>query len=192
MKKKALFIVLILLYFSNGSYTQDTISTAGIDKESDFVRYLTIREAQELIRNYKVKKWNWHRRWMIGKRFDAGSCWFDITKFYQFIKIVNKQLDSSGIKVSGFRLYYIAYGRKKNHVPTELTTAGINPRKMHSLLIVPTIYDRNTKRHVDYILNKDNVVAFKGIENQGTLCPPLPPEKCSGAILLQGIYPQRE
>ncbi|MEI9908516.1 MAG: hypothetical protein WDO71_01915 [Bacteroidota bacterium] len=47
--------------------------------------------------------------------------------------------DTLGGLVTGYRFYYIAYGKKKegDHVPPELAAIG-STKKIHSLLIVAT------------------------------------------------------
>lgn len=151
---------------------------------------LTKQEALELIKRYKNKRWKRQRRLgFAGRKYDAGSCWFDIKKLTAFQDYVTDRLDKRGGKFSGFRFYYIAYGKNDDHAPEALARLG-STKKIHSLLIVAT--ERIGTEDRD-IIEGNRVAAFVlKIENEGTLCPPLPASDCSGATLGNEVYGDQE
>ena len=169
---------------------------------------LDIHDALELIKNYREKRWKRHKRMpLFAKKYDAGSCWFSIEKLHQFTNEVNEKLEeinkilkqtqdsvncpSPGKKITGFRFYYLVYKKKDCHAPDELKKGNRNTKKIHSLLIVAT--EKRGTYDTD-IIYKDRVAALiispkdEEFQNEGTLCPPLPKERCQGATLARMVY----
>lgn len=183
-----------LVLFSLVSKSQDIPKMAAPASEEKVLNdknSLLQSEAEDMIKRYRDKRWKRMRRaGIFGKRYDAGSCWFDIDRIRKFESDINAYLgartDRPG-KVSGFRYYYIMYKKNDPHAPLLLRESTHNTKKIHSLLIVATediagvqtdVIDPQTKR----------VAALTVVLNEGTLCPPLPPKECKGATLAKDYY----
>jgi hypothetical protein len=182
------FTLFAFCYFTGSSQQKGNIPDDSVFVDAQFS--MPKEEALELMKSYKTKRWKRHKRFgPVGRKYDAGSCWFDISKFNKFTMYINDRLEKSGNEgvVSGFRFYYITYGKKKkgDHVPDELAKLG-STKKIHSLLIVAT--QKKDGVQTDIIIGNKVAAFIAKIENEGTLCPPLPPEKCSGATLANEVY----
>lgn len=191
-----LFLLAGLILFSFASNSQDTIKTlapVSPDKILDDKNSLPQPDAEDMIKRYRNKRWKRMRRaGIFGKRYDAGSCWFDIKRVRKFEDEINAYLAARPgrrSKVSGFRYYYVMYKKNDAHAPQVLRNSVKSTKKIHTLLIVATediegvqtdIIDSQSKR----------VAALTVVLNEGTLCPPLPLNECKGATLAKDYYKQ--
>jgi hypothetical protein len=185
---------LVLFFFtSNGQDTTKVLAPISPDKVLDDKNSLPQPDAEAMIKRYRDKRWKRMRRaGIFGKRYDAGSCWFDIKRVRKFEDEINAYLAARTdrpSKVSGFRYYYIMYKKNDPHAPARLRELVGSTKKIHSILIVATedidgvqtdVIDPRTKR----------VAALTVVLNEGTLCPPLPLSECKGATLAKDYYNQ--
>jgi hypothetical protein len=178
----------------------ESSTVKGLDISASGFAY-SIEDAVGRIEYYRNKRFRKHKRLGVtGRRYDAGSCWFDMAKMDNFRKEINEyliKLDPKD-KVSGFRFYYINYLKNDQHASQGLQDMNKSTKKIHSLLIVAThlvpkcggciemierdVIDQNQKIAA-------LVVKLGGFQNEGTLCPPQPPKDCGGATLINILYP---
>jgi hypothetical protein len=196
---KYYLLLLSLFSLTIGVYSQEKIT---ISDQNSTVKGLKLdkglsqsfNDAIQRIKFYKRKRYNRLERFpVVGYEYDAGSCLFDIKKLDSFRREINKKLQMIDSKdsVSGFRFYYMAYKKNDDHVPKEFEGNISNSKKIHSLLIVAThcVYYRAECMQTDIIDEDLNIAAFVvDFQNEGTLCPPLPPRYCGGAIIANTIY----
>lgn len=152
---------------------------------------IPFNDMKSRVRLYKNKRHSRHKRgWLVGKKYDAGSCWFDLKKINTFIAAINadlKQEDPSGNDtVSGLRFYYMVYRKADPLAPKNLKSS----KKVHSLAIVAThiVIVKGIRYEFDIIDKESKVAALTVAINEGTLCPPQPPRDCKGAIIANSIY----
>jgi len=211
MKKMKIPFLFPLLLILNNSKAQDQKIEVISSTTSFETLSVDVNIAEQLIANYREKRYKRARRFpLFGAKYDARSCWFDVQKFSKYISnlnsylkykedSVNKEISGASQKitippVSGFRLYYITYGKDDTEAPGEIrqrdhTLNKGKTKKVHSIMIVPTQKFDNVD--IDIIEDRPNsrkrVAIFMletEIQNQGTLCPPLPPSSCRGTTLM--------
>jgi hypothetical protein len=213
--KSLLLCVLAFFIFINTKAQEVRVTDAdghidALDLSRSKYQY-SFKSATDRINMYKNKRFDRHRRaGVVGERYDAGSCWFDLKKLEDFKKAINDLLDpmhTGKDVVSGFRFYYITYKRKDTLAPQALWDATDGKtKKIHTLLIVAThCVTKTGKDGKSYCLETDIVDRSQKLiaalvilqtrggnttfENGGTLCPPEPASACGGASLINELYP---
>jgi hypothetical protein len=198
---KLTFFLLVLLLSSKASYSQEKITIDSPDSKIKGLKLgaalsLSAKDAIDRIKLYKGKRYKRHKRMgLLGNKYDAGSCFFDMKKLDGFRKAINENLRVINGKdsVSGFRFYYMVYKKGDKHAPDELVNTVKKTKKIHSLLIVATHCVPSGKENecveTDIIDEDSNIASLQAIvQNEGVLCPPLPPKNCGGAIIANSIY----
>jgi hypothetical protein len=190
MSKYSLILFFASYFFCISQLPAQKLSREATDKVDRMVNAnnsVDAETAKKYVKSYK-RKWNMHRRAIVGKRYDARACWFDIGKLQQFLKEADSLAKITYKQpISGVRFYYMAY--PKGQVGPDTT----NYSRSHSLLMVATIKkktDKNEEYNQDVFLGMDTAmfkfVAYQVIENNGTLCPPLDKTYCQkGLVLLE-------
>ena len=144
---------------------------------------------------------------------DSRAITFPIDTIKKYICSIENQIESNPdlneYKLSGLRFYYTVYDESSEYVKNEVVSHKPRYENTHSLLIVPTVYDRGEATHIDFEpnlfaekkrldqsvfedntplqflhLSADDVAAGRAVrfQNKGSLCPP--PKPCDGYTLL--------
>lgn len=109
--------------------------------------------ARQMSENYKLdsgKKYVWNGNYCTNEA-DATSIWFDMEKIKKFIwEIEAKKCRDNCNDLLGIRIYYGRYPKTTDMDMGDL--AGLSPgyANHHSLFMVPTYFDSNIRRHIDY------------------------------------------
>lgn len=89
----------------------------------------------------------------IFNNIDSRSIWFSSKKIKEFMADMERESLACGDSLSGIRFYYIKYPEKKIWDGYKYFVASNLPQNYqnrHSLMLVPTYYNKTTQFHTDF------------------------------------------